>query len=332
MRTAPVPLHRRMAALGLPIRSGRSATTSSSTVRRRDCRTWRSRWCCRIALDSCGWARKTVCSAMTAAGLPHSARPTDCPRAASNRCTNPWTGRCGSGHASGWPGGKGSDSKRWRMGGKFGVNQGVAGREAIASDSSGHLYVATERGWRSGRNSRRDGDSTWRIRRRAHAGDPATAVYVDSTGTVWYGCGSGSVPLAGGQVRRSGAEGLPPERWEAILEDLEGNLWVRSERQLAVRSPATRRFQLRTESPQGELPPATNTFHAGAGSRRQAAGADQQGLARQTGTAGRLSARTGPDHQRYFRGAAGSRRIDLDRPAGLGPGALAGLQRMARLE
>ena len=40
----------------------------------------------------------------------------------------------------------------------------------------------------------------------------------------------------------------------------EGNIWVRSEHQLAMRSPATRRFQLRTATGQDALPPATNTL------------------------------------------------------------------------
>ncbi len=61
---------------------------------------------------------------------------------------------------------------------------------------------------------------------------------------------------------RTSAEGLPPDRWEAILEDREGNIWVRSEHQLAMRSPATRRFQLRTATGENALPPATNTLPA----------------------------------------------------------------------
>ena len=93
-----------------------------------------------------------------------------------------------------------------------------------------------------------------------------SAVYVDSTGTVWYGCGASALcRLKNGQVSEVGeAEGLPPDRWEAILEDLEGNIWVRSERRLAARSPVTRRFQVRSGNARGlpgagALPPATNT-------------------------------------------------------------------------
>ncbi len=144
----------------------------------------------------------------------------------------------------------------------LGVARGVAGREAIASDLAGHLYVATERGLAVGTKSPKG----WTFRLLGAlpghaANEPANAVYVDSTGTAWYGCGRGLCRFKNGQVSEvDEAEGLPPDRWEAILEDLEGNLWVRSERQLAARSPATRRFQVRTGSPRGALPPATNTL------------------------------------------------------------------------
>src|SRR6185436_15808660 len=43
--------------------------------------------------------------------------------------------------------------------------------------------------------------------------------------------------------------GLPAERWDALLEDIEGNLWVRSERSLyqSPRAPpGTRRFHARS--------------------------------------------------------------------------------------
>ncbi len=158
----------------------------------------------------------------------------------------------------------------------LGVGRGVTGREAIASDSSGHLYVATERGLAVGTATPKG----WTFRLvgsvPGHAvEEPVSAVYVDSTGTVWYGCGSSSKALPAsaktppaaalcrlknGQVSEVGeAEGLHADRWEAILEDLEGNIWVRSEHQLAERSPVTGHFQYRTETSHGSLQPATNT-------------------------------------------------------------------------
>jgi signal transduction histidine kinase/CheY-like chemotaxis protein/streptogramin lyase len=143
------------------------------------------------------------------------------------------------------------------MGAGFGTNQVVTGREAIASDSGGHLYVATAKGLAVGTKASQGWAFKLADPAPGHpAGEPATAVHVDSTGLVWYGCGSADLcRLQGGRPVSSASEDLPPDRWEAIVEDLEGNIWVRSEQQLAVRSPATHRFQLRT----GTLPPATNT-------------------------------------------------------------------------
>jgi signal transduction histidine kinase/ligand-binding sensor domain-containing protein/CheY-like chemotaxis protein len=148
----------------------------------------------------------------------------------------------------------------------------VSGREAIASDASGRLYVATEKGLAVGAELAQGWAFTLADPPQGHpAGEPATAVYVDSTGLVWYGCGAADLCYLqggspGGQAL-SGPEGLPPDRWEAILEDREGNIWVRSEHQLAVRSRATGRFQLRTPLPRTgsagrPLPPATNTLPA----------------------------------------------------------------------
>jgi len=156
------------------------------------------------------------------------------------------------------------------MGPDFGVNQGVAGREAIASDAGGHLYVATGKGLAVGTKLPQGwGFKLVDVAPGHTRGEAATAVYADSTGLVWYGCGSADLcRLQGSRSLSSSLEGLPPDRWEAIIEDLEGNIWVRSEHQLAVRSPATSRFQLRTDGPSGKqpgdgaLPPATNTLPA----------------------------------------------------------------------
>ena len=138
------------------------------------------------------------------------------------------------------------------------VARGVGTREGIASDRNGRIYLATERGLAVGSQT----PQGWVFHLvPAPEGHPeaeeAASVYVDSTGTVWYGCGLKSLcRLEKDQpVEAGAAEGLPPDHWEAIREDLEGNIWVRSEHQLAMRSSASHRFQLR-----GGLPPATNTF------------------------------------------------------------------------
>ena len=166
----------------------RNATTSSSTAKRRGSRTWRSRWCSRIAPDSCGRARRTACSATTAATSPASPKPTACRGRRSSRCTNPWTGTLWVGTHAGLARRRrrtSSNRLRWASA------KGVAGREGIASDRDGLPVRRHANGLGGGHEIRRTG---WTFRLipapPGHpAEEPAVSVYVDSTGIVWYGCG-----------------------------------------------------------------------------------------------------------------------------------------------
>ena len=129
----------------------------------------------------------------------------------------------------------------------MGVAQGIAGRAGIVSDPSGRLYLATERGLVTGTPSEKGFSFALIPRPPGVTEDEATSVYVDPSDTVWYGCGQHFCRLEGVQGREvSAEEGLPLEKWEAILGDLEGNLWVRSERSLYVRPSGAHRFQLRS--------------------------------------------------------------------------------------
>jgi signal transduction histidine kinase/ligand-binding sensor domain-containing protein/ActR/RegA family two-component response regulator len=132
---------------------------------------------------------------------------------------------------------------------------GIVGREGIASDSTGNLYIATEHGLVAGTPSPK-GLQFRLVANPPRAGAPAaTSVYVDAKGGVWFGCGTGFCTLEKGQARETGAElGLPPQRWDAILGDLEGNLWVRSEKALYERV-AGGHFLARPG-----LPESTNTY------------------------------------------------------------------------
>jgi signal transduction histidine kinase/CheY-like chemotaxis protein/streptogramin lyase len=133
---------------------------------------------------------------------------------------------------------------------------GVSGRQAIASDKNGHLYLATQAGLVTGVAS------PGAIRFRPVGQAPRTAnstvasVYVDGSGSVWYGCATSLCLLDGESGKEIGAEqGLPAERWDAILGDLDGNLWVRSERSVFVRPAGAPRFL-----PRPGVPPSTNTY------------------------------------------------------------------------
>ncbi len=138
-----------------------------------------------------------------------------------------------------------------------GAARSVVGREGISSDRVGRLYVATELGLGV-------------LEPGAHSANlippppglsgEANSVYVDSSGVVWYGCADTALCqyTEGKGGREAGsAMGLPPGRWDAILEDLDGNLWVRSPEQLFVREAGQNVFHLR-----GGLPPSTNTYPA----------------------------------------------------------------------
>ncbi len=128
----------------------------------------------------------------------------------------------------------------------MGVAKGVISREGIASDASGRVYLATERGLVTGPP----------FTLIPSPGGGASSVYVDGSGTVWFGCGPSLCRLEHGEAHEAGAdEGLPAEGWDAILGDLEGNLWVRSERSLYLRANGSHRFEIRRG-----LPESTNTY------------------------------------------------------------------------
>ena len=126
------------------------------------------------------------------------------------------------------------------------VAQGIIGREGIASDASGRLYLATESGLAVGSVSTNQPFTL------VPFPTGAASVYVDAAGMVWFGCGSNLCRLDHGAAVQ---ENLPAERWDAILGDLEGNLWVRSEKSLYVRAADSQRFELRRGPPE-----ATNTY------------------------------------------------------------------------
>jgi len=130
------------------------------------------------------------------------------------------------------------------------VAQGIGSREGIASDASGRLYLATESGLVIGEKGAQSGFTL------VPCGAETDSVYVDGSGEAWFGCGSSLYLLENSKAREiSKEEGLPAERWDAILGDLEGNLWVRSERSLYVRPAGSQRFEIRRGPPE-----ATNTY------------------------------------------------------------------------
>jgi signal transduction histidine kinase/ligand-binding sensor domain-containing protein/CheY-like chemotaxis protein len=140
------------------------------------------------------------------------------------------------------------------------IAQGISGRAGIASDASGKLYFATERGLVTATHS---GDNfDFRLIPGPGGAQEAASVYVDPWGKVLYGCGASLCRLeqVGGHgatqdaARDIAAEsGLPPGPWGAILGDLDGNLWVRSDRLLYLRPSGVERFQSRAGPPASSI-------------------------------------------------------------------------------
>ncbi|MEK7752514.1 MAG: two-component regulator propeller domain-containing protein, partial [Acidobacteriota bacterium] len=117
----------------------------------------------------------------------------------------------------------------------------VVGRQGIASDQQGHLYVATGQGlligdWRSG--------AAPALRRVISPRPmPVFGVYAQSERSVWFGCGDGICHLEDGKVVVLGPrEGVRRGRWEAFVEDGRGNLWARGAESLVLRRAGARGF------------------------------------------------------------------------------------------
>ena len=186
----------------------------------------------------------------------------------------------------------------------MGVARGVARpRELTYSDARpGHLYVATERGLAPS-GTRLPKGWTFRLVGSVpgHPGparSPSPPSMSIPPAPSWYGCGvSALCRLKNGQVSEAGeSEGLPPDRWEAILEDLEGNIWVRSEHQLAARSPSP---AASSSTPPARTPlptayPATNAVPPWRSTRTATCWCPPTSVGAKPAPAGRSSGAAGP--------------------------------------
>jgi ligand-binding sensor domain-containing protein len=119
----------------------------------------------------------------------------------------------------------------------------MVGRSAIASDQAGHLLVSSSAGLLIGSPS----GSVYRFvpAPRIPGDDQAVhGIHVSPDGVVWFGCGREICRLDSNRVTAFGEEhGIPPDRWDAIITDKEGTLWIRSSTRLLRRSPLATRFE-----------------------------------------------------------------------------------------
>ena len=134
--------------------------------------------------------------------------------------------------------------------------QTLIGRQGISSDRNGHLYLATDGGLVIGDRAK-NGIAFRHLRRPAGVDrDEVVSVYTDASGLLWFGCGLNLCRLDNSTATEVGAaSGLPADRWDAILGDLDGNLWVRSASALYLRASGSARFELQTG-----IPASSNTF------------------------------------------------------------------------
>jgi signal transduction histidine kinase/ligand-binding sensor domain-containing protein len=124
----------------------------------------------------------------------------------------------------------------------------IVGRSAIASDQAGRLLVSSSAGLLIGTSW---GSSYHFVTGPAIPGDdPAVhGIHTAPNGVVWYGCGRRICRLesnqnASNQVTALGEEyGIPPDRWDAIITDKEGTLWIRSSTRLLRRPRSASRFE-----------------------------------------------------------------------------------------
>ena len=95
---------------------------------------------------------------------------------------------------------------------------------AMDSAGNGQLFVASQAGVLIGSREGVDGRYAFRLLHDA-PNMPVSGVYAEPDGTLWFGCGRELCQSARGKVRVFGKkEGIPPDRWSAMLRDRQGTL------------------------------------------------------------------------------------------------------------
>lgn len=118
-----------------------------------------------------------------------------------------------------------------------------SGRFGLASDRAGRLYLTTTAGLLASGPPVGGAERKFETVPGQVAG-PAYGVHVDRGGDVWYGCGTGVCRLATRVITVFGPkEGVPSDRWDALLMDQDGTVWIRSSKHLLRKTRASGRFE-----------------------------------------------------------------------------------------
>jgi len=138
----------------------------------------------------------------------------------------------------------------------------IVGAGSLASDQAGRLYVGSTQGLAVVETA---SDGSYKFQWLSRK--PAYGIGLDSSGKVWFGCETSLCRLDSGSVTNLDSQyKLPQERWDSIITDTDGNLWMRSARRLFELTDNARQAVARDQG----LP--TAGFPAGALQRFQGGG------------------------------------------------------------
>jgi signal transduction histidine kinase/ligand-binding sensor domain-containing protein/CheY-like chemotaxis protein len=112
----------------------------------------------------------------------------------------------------------------------------------LASDQRGRIYLSTAAGLLLSPSPASGSERTFE----PVPGQPQEAAYgiaLGSEGDVWFGCGFQICRAADGAVTVFGPEqGVPAARWDALVQDRRGSLWIRSSKYLLQKERASSTF------------------------------------------------------------------------------------------
>src|SRR5947208_1172475 len=115
----------------------------------------------------------------------------------------------------------------------------IIGAGSLTSHGANRIYVATTHGLALVETSAFGGNYNVRWL----TDKLASGIGVDHSGVVWFGCEESLCRAdENGVVNLDELYGLPHERWESIVTDREGNVWLRSPHRLLEFVQASRRF------------------------------------------------------------------------------------------
>jgi signal transduction histidine kinase/ligand-binding sensor domain-containing protein/CheY-like chemotaxis protein len=131
---------------------------------------------------------------------------------------------------------------------KFQRQVGNLGHLGLAADSTGLIYLTTTSGLLVSPLPGAGSDRRFE-RVRGQPEGPTYGVHVDPRGIVWYGCGFGVCRLEKGKITVYGyRQGVPPARWDGLLTDRDGTVWIRSSKHLLRKIRASDGFAAIPES------------------------------------------------------------------------------------